>query len=160
MRCEHVRVLPRRKDALAFAPYLILGHAAYSATYLADRTSASDQAKTIVANKACRSVRRVSIVARSASGPRCINVHIHNRPVDRRRTPPGALLTRRADRRQRDSPRPRPRPIPSSLRNNTAVVSSPTGGFTGANARLLEPSPTVYRGLRPRALYRGSEQIR
>ena len=78
------------------------------------------ETKTIVANKACRSVRRVSIVTRSASELR-LNVRIHNHPVDRRWTP--WCLTRR---RQRV-------PlvfvlIPSrdrhlcSLRNNTAIV--------------------------------------
>lgn len=121
-------------------PYLILGHATYSATYLADRMSASDQAKTIVANKACRSARRVSIVARSASMPR-LNVHIHNRPVDRRRTPPDApVLNETLLRRQRRSSRLRlPHPIPrhrETIRRSLALVRAALRARNGPAVRI------------------------
>lgn len=85
----------RAQKRSARAPYLIFKTS--RVTYLADLTSASDQAKTIAANKACRSVGTYrSIVMRSASRTARLNVRIHNRSEAKRLL--GALITRRAAR--------------------------------------------------------------
>ncbi|CAL1680265.1 unnamed protein product [Lasius platythorax] len=115
-------------------------------------TSASEQAKTIVANKSLPIGRHVSIVMRS-SGLR-LNVHIHNRPSIGRRTLPGGVSMLNETMRGASccctvllvfsSPHPF-----TSSRNNTTIVSFSTAGFTGAHTpsrRNPDLIHGVYRG--------------